>query len=290
MFLALGGGFWFLFGAHVSSAFWVQFPLAEQVNYEVVRQDIKSILADEKYDDGSYAPVLVRLAWHAAGTYDRGTGTGGSDGATMRFPPESGHAANAGLKIARERLEKIKAKYPGLSYADLWTLAGVVAVESMGGPKIPWRPGRSDKPDGKACPPDGRLPDAAKGAPHVRDVFSRMGFNDQETVALLGAHAVGRCHTDRSGYDGPWTQSPTVFSNDFFVQLMENKWTEKKWKGPKQFEDPSKTLMMTPADLSLLQDPAYRKWVEAYAADEDKWHQDFAKAFSKLLELGVKFK
>jgi len=290
MFLALGGGFWFLFGAHVSSAFWVQFPLAEQVNYEVVRQDIKSILADEKYDDGSYAPVLVRLAWHAAGTYDRGTGTGGSDGATMRFPPESGHAANAGLKIARERLEKIKAKYPGLSYADLWTLAGVVAVESMGGPKIPWRPGRSDKPDGKACPPDGRLPDAAKGAPHVRDVFSRMGFNDQETVALLGAHAVGRCHTDRSGYDGPWTQSPTVFSNDFFVQLMENKWTEKKWKGPKPFEDPSKTLMMTPADLSLLQDPAYRKWVEAYAADEDKWHQDFAKAFSKLLELGVKFK
>ena len=54
------------------------------------------------------------------------------------------------------------------------------------GPQINWTPGRSDRIDDKACPEDG-LPDGAKGAPHVRDIFYRMGFNDQEIVALSGA-------------------------------------------------------------------------------------------------------
>jgi cytochrome c peroxidase len=52
--------------------------------------------------------------------------------------------ANAGLKVVRDLLEPIKAKYPGLSYSDLWTLAGVVAIQEMGGPQIPWRSGRLD--------------------------------------------------------------------------------------------------------------------------------------------------
>jgi len=260
------------------------------VDYNAVRKDIKDSMEDQKWDDGSWGPVLVRLAWHASGTFDRATGTGGSDGATMRFAPEAGHGANAGLLHARQKLDKIKAKYPTLSYADLWTLAGVVAIEEMGGPVVSWRPGRSDKADGKASPPDGRLPDASKGPPHVREVFSRMGFSDQEMVALIGAHALGRCHSDRSGYSGPWTQSPTAFSNDFYVQLLERKWTPKKWSGPKQFEDESGTLMMTPADMALIEDPAFKKWVEVYAKDENKFFQDFANAFSKLLELGVKFK
>jgi cytochrome c peroxidase len=64
----------------------------------------------------------------------------------------------------------------------------------MGGPQIAWRPGRSDAADGKQCPPDGRLPDATKDQRHVRDIFYRMGFNDQEIVALCGAHALGKCH------------------------------------------------------------------------------------------------
>ena len=54
------------------------------------------------------------------------------------------------------------------------------------GPEINWKPGRSDKIDDTACPEDGRLPDASKGAPHIRDIFYRMGFNDQEIVALSG--------------------------------------------------------------------------------------------------------
>lgn len=67
---------------------------------------------DEKddYDDGSYGPVLLRLAWHASGTYDKETGTGGSNGATMRFAPEGDHGANAGLKHARDFLEPVKGK------------------------------------------------------------------------------------------------------------------------------------------------------------------------------------
>lgn len=60
----------------------------------------------------------------------------------MRFDPEASHDGNAGLHIARDRLEKIKKQFPTLSYGDLWTLAGTCALQEMGGPIIPWRPGR----------------------------------------------------------------------------------------------------------------------------------------------------
>jgi len=263
--------------------------IINKIDYAAVRKDIEALLEDAKYDDGSYGPVFIRLAWHAAGTYDKASKTGGSNGATMRFNGESGHGANAGLAIARDRLDKVKQKYPGLSYADLWTLAGTVAIEQMGGPKIDWRPGRIDSPGPNSPIPDGRLPDAGKKADHVRDVFYRMGFTDQEIVALIGAHAVGRCHPDRSGFDGPWTHSPTVFSNEFFVQLLKNKWTERSWKGPKQYEDESKKLMMLPADLAFIEDPEFKKYVEKYAKDEQAFFADFAKAWKKLIELGVAY-
>ncbi len=124
-------------------------------------------------------------------------------------------------------LATLQKQFPWISHADLWTLAGATAIEYMGGPHIPWRPGRSDKPDGSYCPPDGRLPDASLGAAHVRDVFGRMGFSDREAVALIGAHCLGRCHTDRSGYDGPWTNAPTTFSNLYFKELTEKTWRKK---------------------------------------------------------------
>jgi cytochrome c peroxidase len=103
----------------------------------------------------------------------------------------------------------------------------------MMGPAIPYRPGRQDK-DVAACTPDGRLPDAAQAQDHLRNIFYRMGFNDQEIVALTGAHALGRCHSNRSGYEGPWTFSPTVLTNDFYKLLLDEKWQWKKWNGPKQ--------------------------------------------------------
>lgn len=76
-------------------------------------QAIADILDEEGYDDGSIGPLLVRLAWHSSGSYNKTTGDGGSNGANMRFKPESDLGANAGLHLARERLEKIKAAHPG---------------------------------------------------------------------------------------------------------------------------------------------------------------------------------
>ena len=124
-------------------------------------------------------------------------------------------------------------KFPWITYSDLWILAGICAIQEMQGPIIPYRPGRQDK-DVAACTPDGRLPDASKDHTHLRAIFGRMGFNDQEIVALSGAHALGRCHTDRSGYKGPWTFSPTVVTNEYYKLLLDEKWNWKKWNGPKQ--------------------------------------------------------
>ena len=164
-------------------------------------------------------------------SYDKDTKTGGSNGATMRFAPEGDHGANAGLKAARDFLEPIKSAFPWITYSDLWTLAGVCAIQEMQGPTIPWRPGRQDR-DVSMCTPDGRLPDGSKEQSHLRAIFGRMGFDDREIVALSGAHALGRCHTDRSGFDGPWSFSPTVMSNDYYRLLMEEKWDWRKVRAP----------------------------------------------------------
>lgn len=81
-------------------------------DYQQVYDDIAAHLIEhDNYDDGSYGPVLVRLGWHASGTYDKDTKTGGSNGATMRFAPEGDHGANAGLKAARDFLEPIKGMF-----------------------------------------------------------------------------------------------------------------------------------------------------------------------------------
>ncbi|KFX87140.1 hypothetical protein V490_08507 [Pseudogymnoascus sp. VKM F-3557] len=260
-------------------------------DYQKVYNEIAARLEEkDDYDDGSYGPVLVRLAWHASGTYDVETKTGGSNGATMRFQPEGDHGANAGLKAARDFLEPVKEKFPWITYSDLWILAGVTAIQEMQGPTIPYRPGRTDK-DLAACTPDGRLPDATQGHKHLRAIFGRMGFNDQEIVALSGAHALGRCHTDRSGFEGPWTFSPTVLTNDFYTLLLEQTWQWKKWKGPAQYEDKAtKSLMMLPTDYVLIKDKGFRPWVEKYAKDNDLFFKDFAAVVTRLFELGVPFK
>ncbi|KAL8706147.1 MAG: hypothetical protein Q9201_000782 [Fulgogasparrea decipioides] len=259
-------------------------------DYQKVYNAIAERLEEkEDYDDGSYGPVLVRLAWHCSGTYDKDTKTGGSNGATMRFAPEGDHGANAGLKAARDFLEPVKQKFPWISYSDLWTLAGVAAIQEMQGPLIPWRPGRADR-DVSFCTPDGRLPDGAKEQSHLRAIFGRMGFDDREIVALSGAHALGRCHTDRSGFDGPWTASPTVVSNDYFRLLLSEKWAFRKWDGPKQYQDlASKSLMMLPTDMALIKDKEFKKHVERYAADDQAFYNDFRDVLVKLFELGVPF-
>jgi cytochrome c peroxidase len=257
--------------------------------YQQVYNAVAEILDDLDWDDGSWGPVLVRLAWHASGTYDDKTKTGGSNGATMRFKAEKEWGANAGLVHAQQRLEPIKAKFGNdISYADLWQIAGICAIQEMGGPTIKFRPGRLDADNENACPPDGRLPDASKKARHLRDVFAcRMGFTDRQIVALSGAHVLGRCHTDRSGYDGPWTFSPTTFSNEYFRLMVDEKWVEKKWQGPKQYVD-AKTgnLMMLPSDLALLEDSEFKPHVLEYAKNQEAFFKDFSVAFQRLQELG----
>ena len=189
-------------------------------DFKKVREDITELLDDENAKNpsvdgasngggGAIAPMLLRLAWHCSGTWCKSAKNGGSEGGTMRFKPECNHGGNAGLGIARDLLEPIKVKHPNITYADLYILAGIVAVEEMGGPKVGFRYGRSDAPKAAApkedprFSPDGRLPDGDKEAQHIRDIFYRMGFDDKGIVALSGAHAVGRCHTDRSGFWGP---------------------------------------------------------------------------------------
>ncbi|CAD6916813.1 unnamed protein product [Tilletia controversa] len=263
---------------------------ATQKDYQEVYNAIADKLeSDPSYDNGQghFGPVLVRLAWHASGTYDKNTKSGGSNGATMRFAPESDHGANAGLMVARKYMEEIHEEFPWITYSDLWTLGGVVAVQEMGGPVVPWRPGRQDAL-AENCTPDGRLPDGDKGPDHIRFIFNRMGFNDQEIVALSGAHALGRCHTDRSGFDGPWTFSPTSFTNAYFQLLFDSKWNLRKWEGPIQYQDKeTSSLMMLTTDMALVQDKKFRKYAELYAKSEDKFFEDFSAAFNKLLELGV---
>ena len=139
----------------------------KSTDYRAVKQDIIDLIKVDA--DLNKGPTLVRLSWHSSGTYSRITKTGGSGKGTIRFQEELAHGANAGLQQAVDWLEPIYAKFQGLgqdlSHADLYTLAGVVAIETLKGPKIPWKAGRVDTLDPKEVTPDGRLPSADKGTP-----------------------------------------------------------------------------------------------------------------------------
>lgn len=264
--------------------------------YQKVYNDIAlKIREHDEWDDGSYGPILVRFAWHNSGSYSQHDHTqtkGGSYSGTMRFEKEQHDPENAGLPGAEKFLKSIKDKYPDLSTGDLNTLGGVVGIQEMQGPKIPWRPGRKDLGP-EAIPPYHRLPDASQtSSGYVRSVFNdRLGFSDEEMVALIGVgHSIGRCHTTSSGYDGPWTFSPTIVTNEFFKLLLNEDWDWKKWNGKKQYEDvKTKSLMALPTDMTLKTDPRFKKYSEIFAKDNDRCMSVFASAFSRLLERGVSF-
>jgi cytochrome c peroxidase len=314
------------------------------VDYDAVRADLKLIMDNPSWDDGSLAPFLLRLAWHSSGTYDAAANTGGSNGAGMRFPTEAADPENAGLEIARSFLEPIKNKHPGISYSDLWILASYVGLEHTGGPVIEFQSGRTDHADESYWAEKdmayGRLPAAEKYlCPHIagtligdsldetgkvkgweglcshvrNEVFYRMGFNDQEIVALLcGGHVYGRCHPNFSGYAGPWVEHPTKFSNEYATDLLEDDWTfvghEDTWldeygaeelrpaPGNRQFVnkvlgrvDDEPNQMMLPTDMIIAWDPNFRVHLEVYAANEAKLKEDFGNVFKKLTELGCGF-
>ncbi|CAL0304279.1 unnamed protein product [Lupinus luteus] len=226
------------------------------------RRHLRALIANR-----NCAPIMLRLAWHDAGTYDANTNTGGPNG-SIRTKEESSHGSNNGLNKAIDFCEEVKSKHPRITYADLYQLAGVVAVEVTGGPTIDFLPGRRDS---KISPKEGRLPDAKKGVPHLRDIFYRMGLSDKDIVALSGGHTLGRAHPERSGFDGPWTEDPLKFDNSYFTELLKEE---------------SVGLLKLPTDKALLDDPSFRRYVELYAKDEDVFFRDYAESHKKLSELG----
>ncbi|CAF2204917.1 L-ascorbate peroxidase T, chloroplastic-like isoform X1 [Brassica napus] len=240
-------------------------------------------------------PILVRLGWHDAGTYNKNIEEwpqrGGANG-SLRFEPELKHAANAGLVNALKLIEPIKEKYSNISYADLFQLASATAVEEAGGPEIPMKYGRVDVSAPEQCPEEGRLPDAGPPSPadHLREVFYRMGLNDKEIVALSGAHTLGRSRPDRSGWGKPetkytkagpgepggqsWTVKWLKFDNSYFKDIKE-----------KRDED----LLVLPTDAALFEDPSFKNYAEKYAEDPAAFFKDYAEAHAKLSNLGAKF-
>lgn len=113
-----------------------------------------------------------------------------------------------------------------------------------------------------------------------------MGFNDKDIVVLSGAHTLGRCHTYRSGFEGPWTTNQFKFDNEYFKNLLELTWTPREWDGPLQYTDESKKLMMLPTDICLTTDPEFRKYVELYASHQDLFLKNFSTVYLRLLANG----
>ncbi len=209
----------------------------ESLDLDAVKKDIEEVLTTSQdwwpADYGHYGPLMIRMAWHSAGTYRIGDGRGGAGAGQQRFAPLNSWPDNANLDKARRLLWPVKSKYGRkLSWADLMVLAGNVALESMGletfgfggGREDVWEPdedvywgsettwlgderytGRRDLENPLAAVqmgliyvnpegPDGN-PDPLAAAVDIRETFRRMAMNDEETVALIaGGHAFGKTH------------------------------------------------------------------------------------------------
>lgn len=260
--------------------------------YDLVSQAIKNIIPQPNYlPDGTIGPNMIRFSWHCCAHFDKETGTGGSSGGTMRFAQEFNDLGNTGLTTTKSYLDQVHEQFPWMSFADLYTFAGCVAVEAIGGPKIEWKPGRTDCSETRKVPPMGRLPLATKDYRHIQAVFyDRLGFNAQETVALIGGgHGIGGCHARYSGFNGIWTKAPFKWDNDFFKVLINETWSlgTVPETGIEQYYNDDKSLMMLNTDMELLRFPDFKRWVEIYANDANFFDQQFALAYAKLLELGV---
>jgi catalase-peroxidase len=250
-------------------------------------------------DFGHYGPLFIRMAWHSAGTYRIADGRGGGGRGQQRYAPLNSWPDNVSLDKARRLIWPVKQKYGRkISWADLMILMGNVALESMGFKTFGFGGGREDvwepdqdvywgqekawlggdlrysgdrelenplgavqmgliyvNPEG----PNGK-PDPLAAARDIRETFSRMAMNDEETVALIaGGHTFGKTHgagdaahvganpeaadleaqglgwsskygsgvagdAITSGLEVTWTTTPTKWNNDFFRHLFGYEW------------------------------------------------------------------
>ncbi|MGD0981203.1 MAG: catalase/peroxidase HPI [Solirubrobacteraceae bacterium] len=287
-------------------------PLGDTFNYAeafktldlaAVKTDIEGVLTTSQdwwpADYGHYGPLMIRMAWHSAGTYRISDGRGGAGAGQQRFAPLNSWPDNGNLDKARRLLWPVKRKYgQSLSWADLMILAGNVALESMGFRTFGYAGGREDvwepdedvywgpettwlgderytgdrelenplaavqmgliyvNPEG----PNGN-PDPLAAARDIRETFSRMAMDDEETVALIaGGHAFGKTHgaadpepyvgpepegapleeqglgwrsayrsgkgadAITSGLEGAWTPTPVSWDNSFLETLFGHEW------------------------------------------------------------------
>ena len=207
------------------------------LDYEALKADIAAVMTDSQdwwpADFGHYGGLMIRLTWHAAGTYRVGDGRGGGGTGAQRFAPLNSWPDNANLDRARRLLWPVKQKYGrAISWADLLILAGNVALESMGFETFGFGGGREDiwapeediywgserewladerySGDRELETPLGAVqmgliyvnpegpnanPDPVAAGRDIRETFARMAMNDEETVALIaGGHTVGKTH------------------------------------------------------------------------------------------------
>ena len=221
-------------------------PLGGEFNYAdafktldlaAVKRDIAAVLTDSKdwwpADFGHYGPLMIRMAWHLAGTYRISDGRGGAGAGQQRFAPLNSWPDNVSLDKARRLLWPVKKKYgQKISWGDLMVLTGNVALESMGfktfgfgggredvwepdddvywGPETTWLDderytGDRELEDPLAAVQMGLIyvnpqgpngnPDPLAAARDIRETFRRMAMNDEETVALIaGGHTFGKTH------------------------------------------------------------------------------------------------
>lgn len=221
-------------------------PLGEDFDYAAafqaldlpaVKRDIAEVLTTSQdwwpADFGNYGPLMIRMAWHSAGTYRISDGRGGAGAGQQRFAPLNSWPDNGNLDKARRLLWPVKKKYgQALSWADLLILTGNVALETMGlktfgfaggredvweseedvywGPETTWLDDERYTGDRELESPLGAVqmgliyvnpegpngnPDPIAAARDIRETFRRMAMNDEETVALIaGGHTFGKTH------------------------------------------------------------------------------------------------
>ena len=273
-------------------------------------------------DYGHYGPLFIRMAWHAVGTYRISDGRGGGGSGYQRFAPLNSWPDNANLDKARRLLWPVKQKYGRkISWADLMIFAGNCALESMGfktlgfgfgrpdvweadetywGPEGAWLGDERHSDDGELQEPLGAdhmgliyvNPEGPNGNPcpvtaakYIRQTFSRMAMNDEETVALIaGGHTFGKAHgagsedcigpdpegaciaeqglgwrnsfgsgkgidTFTSGLEGAWTADPVKWDNEFMENLHCYEWElTKSPAGKTQFAPKNASAVATVPD------------------------------------------